>query len=115
MNPIDLQGCSVLAVVFGTDTSMRHVRGVAQCGSAEVVISGEDGRMYKVPHEIACSAMRVDDAIRAAAPEAVGQLMQGVDYVVPVPPSDGNFAIARTPGWHARLPKDWKPPADRVE
>lgn len=102
MDLCELDGSLVLAVVFGTDSSVRYARGMARCEANEVVIVCEDGNCYKVPSGLARSAMPVDDAVLASAPQAAAQLLSGVAYVVAVPPSDGDFAIARTPGWKGR-------------
>lgn len=113
MDPNELQGCCVLAAVLGSDASVEYVRGVAQCEATEVLVHGEDGSTYKVPNGLASSALRVDDAVRAAAPETYAPMLVGVAYMVLVPTVDGDWAIARTPGWKAHLPKGWKPPNDK--
>lgn len=107
MNSAELDGCVVLAAVFGVDASLSHVRGVARCEEAEVVIEAEDGGIYRVDRSWAESrSMPVDEQVRAAAPAALAALLVGVRYLIAVPPRDADFAIARTPGWKARFERD---------
>lgn len=106
MDPRELEGCLVLAVVYGSDLSVSYVRGLAKCDANDVLIAGENGKDYKVQNDFASSSMPVDDAVRAAAPESVVPLLRNVTYVVPVPPPNEDFALATTPpGWRGRLAK----------
>ena len=107
MNAVDLDGCVVLAAIFGANATLSHVRGVARYVEREVVIEAEDGTMYHVDCGWAeRHSLPVDEHVRAEAPAHLSKLLVGVRYVVAVPPPNGDFAIARTPGWKARLIRD---------
>lgn len=115
MDPNDLRGCYLLAALLGNDASVTYVRGVAHCEATEVVVKSDDGRTYMVPYEVASTAMRVDAAVRAAAPATFAPMLLGVEYMVLVPPADGDYAIARTPGWKGHLATGGGPPNDESE
>lgn len=106
MNPADLDGAVVLAAVFGTNATLSHVRGVAHCVERELVIEAEDGNTYRVDRHWAEQCLTVDEQVRSGAPAHLATLLDGVRYVVAVPPRDADFAMARTPGWTARLRRD---------
>lgn len=106
MNPADLDGCVILAAVFGADQTLSHVRGVARYVEGEVVIEAEDGNSYRLNRGWVERSLRVDEQVRAEAPAHLAALLVGVRYVVAVPPRDADFAIARTPGWKSRLRRD---------
>jgi hypothetical protein len=106
MNSADLDGSAVLAAVFGADATLSHVRGLARCVEGEVVIEAEDGNTYRVDLSWAERSFPVDEQVRDEAPAHLRALLVGARYVVAVPPRDADFAIARTPGWKARLTRD---------
>lgn len=106
MNPADLEGCVVLAAVFGADATLSHVRGLARCLDGDVVIEAEDGNTYRVDRGWAEHSVPVDEQVHDEAPAHLTALLAGVRYLVVVPPRDADFAIARTPGWKARLTSD---------
>lgn len=106
MNPADLDGSVVLAAVFGAGATLSHVRGIARYVGGEVVIDAEDGNTYRVERGWAEHCLPVDEQVRAEAPAHLASLLVGVRYLVAVSPRDADFAIARTPGWKARLRRD---------
>jgi len=103
LSPNNLEGRLVVAAIFGADASVHYVRGVVQCKETEALIKGDDGAIYTIPIDVATSAGRVDASVRAAAPKPLAALLLDASYVIRVPPTDGNWALARTPGWKARL------------
>lgn len=106
MDSRELDGCLVLASVYGTDASVTYVRGVARCQREYVLIEGEDGTVHRVRNHWANWSLRVDEQVLAGLPRAPIDLLAGVAYIVPVPPDDGDFAMARTPGrkGHSKKP-----------